>query len=41
MKRHEEMELTTLQDRGEWRDLITMYKVINGIEKVDRQHLVP
>ena len=39
MIRLEEMELTTLQDRREQGDVITIYKVVNGIEKVYRQDL--
>ena len=35
------MKLTTLQDRREQRDMITMYKLVNDIEMVDRQDLVP
>ena len=29
-----EMGLTTLQDRRERGDLITLYKIVNGIEKL-------
>ena len=29
----QEIELTTLEDRKEWGDLITMYKLVNDIEK--------
>ena len=39
-KRLEEMRLPTLQERRERGDLITMYKLVNGIEKVDREDLV-
>ncbi|MPC69702.1 hypothetical protein E2C01_063933 [Portunus trituberculatus] len=40
MKRMKEMGLPTLQDRRERGDLITMYKIINGIEKIDKEDLV-
>ena len=33
------MGLPTLQDRRERGDLITMYKIVNGIEKLDKQNL--
>ena len=39
-ERLKEMELPTLQVRRERGDLITMYKVVNGIEKIDKQDLV-
>ena len=35
-----EMGLSTLQDRRERGDLITLYKTVNGIEKLDKQNLV-
>ncbi|MPC93796.1 hypothetical protein E2C01_088938 [Portunus trituberculatus] len=35
-----EMGLPTLQDRGECGDLITMYKIVNDIEKIDKEDLV-
>ncbi|MPC18972.1 hypothetical protein E2C01_011874 [Portunus trituberculatus] len=34
------MGLPTLQDRREHGDLITMYKIVNGIEKIDKEDLV-
>ena len=34
-----EMGLPTLQDRRE-RDVIILYKIVNGIEKLDKQNLV-
>ena len=34
------MGLPTLQDRRERGDLITLYKIVNGIEKLDKQNLV-
>ncbi len=34
------MQLTTLQDRREREDLITVYKLINELEKVDREDLL-
>ena len=34
------MGLPTLQDRRERGDLITFYKIVNGIEKLDKQNLV-
>ena len=37
--RLKEMTLPTLQDRRE-RDLITLYKIVNGFEKLDKQNLV-
>ena len=36
----EEIGLSTLQDRRERGDLITMFKLVNGIEKIDREDLV-
>ena len=38
--RLKEMGLLTLQDRRERGDLIIMYKIISGKEKIDRQDLV-
>ena len=38
--RLKEMELPTLQVRRERGDLITMYKIVNQIEKIDKQDLV-
>ena len=35
-----EMGLLTLQDRRERGDLITLYKIINGIKKIDKEELV-
>ena len=35
-----EMGLQTLQDRRERGDLITLYKIISGIEKIDNEELV-
>ena len=34
------MELPTLQARRERGDLITMYKIVNHIDKIDKQDLV-
>ena len=34
------MGLPILQDRKERGDLITLYKIVNGIEKLDKQNLV-
>ena len=34
------MGLPTLQDRRERGDLITLHKIVNGIEKLDKQNLV-
>ena len=34
------MELPTLQARRERGDLITMYKIVNRIDKIDKQDLV-
>ena len=39
-ERLKEMELPTLQARRERGDLIMMYKVVNGMEKIDRRDLV-
>ena len=38
--RIKEMGLPTLQDRRERGDLITIYKTVSGIEKLDNQNLV-
>ncbi len=38
--RLKEMQLTTLQERRERGDLITVYKLINELEKVDREGLL-
>ena len=38
--RLKETVLPTLQDRTERGDLITLYKIVNGIEKLDKQDLV-
>ena len=35
-----EIGLSTLQDRRERGDLITLYKIVNGIAKLDKQNLV-
>ena len=35
-----EMRLPTLKDRRERGDLITMYEIVNHMEKIDRQDLV-
>ncbi len=40
MKKHE-MGLPTLQERRGRGDLITMYKLVNNIERVNRNELVP
>ncbi|MPC68542.1 hypothetical protein E2C01_062744 [Portunus trituberculatus] len=34
------MELPTLKDRRERGDLIMMYKLVNHMEKIDRQDLI-
>ena len=34
------MGLPTLQNRKERGDLITLYKILNGIKKLDKQYLV-
>ena len=39
-ERLKEMELPTLQARRERGDLITMYKVVNRIEKIDKKDMV-
>ena len=39
-ERLKEMELPALQARREKRDQITMYKIVNRIDKVDKQDLV-
>ena len=38
--RLQEMGLPNQQDRRERGDLITLYKTVNGIEKLDMQNLV-
>ena len=38
--RLKEMGLLILQDRREGGDLITLYKIVNGIEKLDYQNWV-
>ena len=38
--RLKKMGLPTLQDRREREDLITLYKVVNGMEKLDTPNLV-
>ncbi len=38
--RLKEMQLTTLQERKERRDLVTIYKLMNELEKVDREDLL-
>ncbi len=38
--RLKEMQLTTLQERRERGDLFTVYKLINYLEKVDREDLL-
>ena len=38
--RLKEMGLPTLQDTRKREDLITLWKIINGIEKLDKQDLV-
>ena len=38
-ERLREMGLPTVQDRRERGDLITLYKIVNGIEKLDEQNL--
>ena len=38
--RLKEMGLPNLQDRRERGDLITLNKIVNGIEKLDKQNLV-
>ena len=39
-ERLKEIELPTLQDRRKRGDLITMYKIVNNMEKIDKQDLV-
>ncbi|MPC61753.1 hypothetical protein E2C01_055829 [Portunus trituberculatus] len=39
-KQLKDMGLPTLQDRREQGDLITMYKIVNSIEKIDKKDLV-
>ena len=39
-ERLKEMELPTLQARRERGDLITMYYIVNRIDKIDKQDLV-
>ena len=34
------MGLPTLQDRRDRGDLITLYKIVNGIEKLNKKNLV-
>ena len=34
------MYISTLKDRQERRDLINMYKLVNKMEKIDRQDLI-
>ncbi len=40
MDRLKEMQLTTLQERRERGDLIKIYKLINKLERVDREDLL-
>ena len=35
-----EMQLTTLKERRERRDLITIYKLMNNLEETDRKDLI-
>ena len=39
-ERLEEIELPTLQERRERGDLITLLKLVNNMEKIDREDLV-
>ncbi|MPD05636.1 hypothetical protein E2C01_101390 [Portunus trituberculatus] len=39
-ERLKEMGLPTLQDKRERGGLITMYKMVNGIEKIDKEDLL-
>ena len=39
-ERLKEMHLTTLKERGERGDLITIYKLMNNLEETDRKDLI-
>ena len=41
VERLKEMKLPTLEERRERGDLITIYKLVNGLEKTDRRDLLP